>query len=115
MSSRFASTPNPPYYAVIFTNQLSENNAGYEAMGAKMFELALEQPGCLGVESTRDSSGVGITVSYWADEESIKKWKSQSDHIAAQKVGIDRWYDHYELRVAKVERAYSGPEDRKVF
>ena len=28
------------------------------------------------------------------------------------KLGIERWYEHYELRVAKVERAYSGPEGR---
>ena len=65
MSERFSKTPEPPYYAVIFTSQLSEDDAGYEQMGKRMFELALEQPGCLGAESTRDSDGVGITVSYW--------------------------------------------------
>jgi len=114
MTSRFAKTPEPPYYSVIFTNQLSNEDAGYEAMGKKMFELALEQPGCLGVESTRDASGVGITVSYWLDEQSISAWKAQSEHLAAQKMGIDRWYEHYELRVAKVERAYSGPKGREL-
>lgn len=112
MKNRFAVTPEPPYYAVIFTNQLSDNDAGYEAMGKKMFELALEQPGCLGVESTRDTAGVGITVSYWESEESIAAWKAQSQHMAAQQSGMDRWYEHYELRVAKVERAYSGPAGR---
>jgi len=114
MKSRFANTPEPPYYAVIFTNQLSDNDVGYQSMGEKMFELALTQPGCLGVESTRDNAGVGITVSYWADEASISAWKAQSEHLAAQQAGIDRWYEHYELRVAKVERAYSGPEGRKL-
>ena len=114
MNSRFADTPEPPYYAVIFTNQLSENDAGYEAMGKQMFDLALKQPGCLGVESTRDSAGVGITVSYWADEKSISEWKANFEHLAAQQAGIDRWYEHYELRVARVERAYSGPAGRKV-
>jgi len=114
MKNRFANTPEPPYYSVIFTNQLSNNDTGYEAMGIKMFELALEQPGCLGVESTRDEAGVGITVSYWKDEKSISEWKAQSQHLAAQQAGIDRWYEHYELRVAKVERAYSGPEGRKL-
>lgn len=112
MNSRFTKTPLPPYYAVIFTNQLSDNDLGYEAMGEKMFELALEQPGCFGAESTRDADGVGITVSYWKDEDSIKAWKAQTQHIAAQQSGMERWYEHYELRVAKVERAYSGPEGR---
>ncbi|MBT2130404.1 hypothetical protein [Aliiroseovarius lamellibrachiae] len=45
MSDRFTKTPEPPYYAVIFTNQLSPNDAGYAEMGDRMFELALEQPG----------------------------------------------------------------------
>jgi len=114
MSSRFADTPEPPYYAVMFTNQLSDDDAGYAEMGEKMFELAMEQPGCLGVETTRDVSGFGITISYWRDEESIKAWKSVTSHEAAQRTGIKRWYEHFEVRVAKVERAYSGPEGRSV-
>jgi heme-degrading monooxygenase HmoA len=114
MNDRFTKTPVAPYYAVIFSNQLSEDDKGYEEMGNKMFEMALEQPGCLGAESTRDSSQFGITVSYWEDEASIKAWKANAMHLVAQSVGIDRWYSHYELRVAKVERAYSGPQGRAV-
>jgi heme-degrading monooxygenase HmoA len=77
-----------------------------------MAELALKQPGNLGAESARGADGLGITVSYWQDEASIKTWKAVASHLAAQKLGKERWYDHYELRVAKVERAYSGPERR---
>lgn len=114
MNSRFTKTPAPPYYAVIFTNLLSENDAGYQCMAEAMFDLALEQPGCLGAESTRDEARLGITVSYWRDEQSINDWKQLARHLVAQKQGIERWYTHYELRVAKVERAYSGPEGRSV-
>jgi heme-degrading monooxygenase HmoA len=112
MNDRFSNTPKPPYYAVIFTNQLSEDDAGYEQMGEKMFEMALEQPGCLGAESTRDGDGLGITVSYWKDEVSIAAWKAKAEHLVAQRLGMERWYTHYELRVAKVERCYSGPKGR---
>lgn len=112
MTGRFSRTPEPPYYAVIFTNQLSEDDAGYAEMGEAMYTLALAQPGCLGAESARDTTGLGITVSYWDSEDSIAKWKAEAKHLAAQKQGIDRWYSHYELRVAKVERAYFGPEGR---
>lgn len=110
--TRFANTPPSPYYAVIFTSLMSDDTDGYGAMGEAMHELALKQPGCLGMETTRDSEGFGITVSYWTDEASISAWKAMSKHLAAQKHGIERWYSHYELRVAKVERAYSGPEGR---
>jgi heme-degrading monooxygenase HmoA len=113
-SDRFSKTPAPPYYAVIFTSLLAENDEGYGAMADAMYALALEQPGCLGAESARDADRLGITVSYWRDEESIAAWKGLARHLVAQKMGIERWYTHYELRVAKVERAYSGPEGRSV-
>ena len=110
----FACTPEPPYYAVIFTNLLSADDAGYAAMGKAMFDLALSQPGCLGAESVRNGDGFGMTVSYWRSEADILAWKAEAQHIAAQKHDIARWYAHYELRVARVERAYSGPEGRSL-
>lgn len=64
------------------------------------------------MESTRDDTGLGITISYWQDEDSLTAWKDVSEHLLAQKLGKTRWYDHYTLRVAKVERAYDGPENR---
>jgi heme-degrading monooxygenase HmoA len=113
MIAGFANTPAPPHYAVIFTSKRTDvDAAGYAAMADAMAELAAKQPGYLGVESARGADGVGITVSYWRDETAIKNWKAVSDHLAAQRLGRDRWYSHYETRVAKVERAYTGPEGR---
>ena len=104
-------TPAPPYYAVIFTTKRTHHERGYHVMAEQMLELAKKQPGYLGVESVRDNA-LGITVSYWKDEESIRSWKSQSDHLVAQRLGKQDWYEHYELRVARVERAYRGPGGR---
>ncbi|HUS96952.1 MAG TPA: antibiotic biosynthesis monooxygenase [Hyphomicrobiaceae bacterium] len=112
MVQDFAETPEPPYFAVIFSAQRTSGDAGYGAMAARMTELALAQPGCLGAESARNDSGFGITVSYWRDEASIRDWKANADHIGAQILGQRRWYEHYTLRVAKVERAYDGPGGR---
>jgi heme-degrading monooxygenase HmoA len=112
MALGFAPTPAPPYYAVIFTSQLKEGDDGYEAMAKAMFELALLQPGCLGAESARGTDRLGITVAYFTDETSIQAWKQNARHLSAQRLGKERWYSHYELRVAKVERAYTGPIGR---
>ena len=112
--SGFANTPEPPYYAVIFTSTLGDDDNGYDAMGQAMVDLAQHQPGFIGIETTRGADGLGMTVSYWKDEASIQAWKAQSQHMLAQKNGIERWYSHYELRVAKIERAYSGPYGRSV-
>ena len=110
MPDDFANTPEPPYYAVIFTAQRTEGDNGYGAMADAMAELALKQRGCLGAETVRGPTGVGITVSYWTDEDALLAWKENSRHLLAQRLGKERWYSHYELRVARVERAYRGPE-----
>ena len=112
MSSGFTRLPPPPYYVVAFSSQRTTGDNGYGAMAEAMLALALEQPGCLGAESARSPDGFGITNAYFIDEASIIAWKNHTRHLAAQKLGRERWYEHYELRIARVERAYSGPEGR---
>jgi heme-degrading monooxygenase HmoA len=99
-----ANTPSPPYYAVIFTSQRTVEEKGYEDTGSRMLELAKEQDGFLGVESAREE--IGITVSYWRDLDSIRKWKMNAEHRIAQEKGRSDWYKNYKTRIAKVERDY---------
>lgn len=108
--------PQPPYFAVIFTNQRTPGDAGYGDMASHMATLAAEQPGYLGAESARGADGLGITVSYWRSEADIAAWRRNAEHKIARDTGRSDWYQHYTLRVAKVERAYTwaredGPQD----
>ena len=112
--SAFATTPAPPYYAVIFASRrrgLDEERGdhGYGVTADRMVELAAQQPGYLGVETCRDAEGFGITVSYWESEQAIAAWRAHAEHTLARERGRRDWYEHYELRVARVERAYGGP------
>lgn len=104
VKNMIANTPKPPYYAVIFTSVRTDIINGYTEMSELMLELAQQQEGFLGVESARNE--LGITVSYWKDLESIRKWKQQSDHLIAQEKGRKQWYESYKTRIAKVERDY---------
>ncbi len=99
-----AHTPAPPYYAVIFTSVRTEVDMEYGSIANQMVELAKLQEGFLGIESARNE--VGITVSYWKDLESIKKWKVQADHLVAQKMGREHFYEKYKTRICLVERDY---------
>ncbi len=112
MPNGFSDLPPAPYYAVIFTSRLSPDDAGYEAMANALAKLAEHQPGYLGIETSRGNDRLGITVSYWQDESSILAWKGEMKHLLAQRARIERWYDYYSLRVAKVERSYDGPHGR---
>ncbi len=106
-ATSFALGLKAPYYTVIFSSQRRSGDKGYAAMADRMVELAAEQPGYLGVESVRGADGFGITVSYWDSEQAIANWKSHAEHLQAQRKGWSDWYSHFELRVAKVERAYA--------
>ena len=103
-AQQIAQTPEPPYYAVIFTSLQTDDLEGYDAASARMLELAAGMPGFLGVEAARE--GLGITVSYWTDLESIAAWKRHAEHTATQGEGRRRWYSHYATRIARVERDY---------
>lgn len=107
--SEIAQTPQPPYYAVIFTSERTGVDRGYAEMAREMVELASAQPGFIGIESARES--VGITVSYWDSLEAIQNWKQNERHLIAQKLGKSNWYLKYRTRVAKVERDYVFDKD----
>lgn len=105
-SSELARTPVPPYYAVIFTSRRTDGDHGYAAMAERMVALGSSYDGFLGIESARGADGLGITVSYWRDEAAISAWKRDTEHSKAQHGGREKWYADYEVRVARVERAY---------
>lgn len=102
-----ASTPPPPYTAVIFTSLRTDGDNRYAAMAQRMREIAPRQPGCLGEESARD--GLGITVSYWEDDAAAHAWKQVAEHLVAQERGRTAWYADYQVRIAIGTRSY-GPD-----
>ncbi|MEN1681776.1 MAG: antibiotic biosynthesis monooxygenase [Planctomycetota bacterium] len=110
MSKVLAGPYDPPYYAVVFSSIRREiEGEEYGAAAEWMEELASGQPGFLGFESVREPSGFGITVSYWVDLESVSAWGKHADHAGVQRLGRERWYAEYRLRVCRVEEERSGP------
>jgi len=107
-------TPDPPYWAVIFTSlhRAREDGAddGYGGVAERMVELSRGSPGFLGIDSVRGEDGLGITVCYWRSEADIANWKRHAEHLEAQRRGHAEWYAGFELRVARVERAYGKRE-----
>jgi heme-degrading monooxygenase HmoA len=106
-----AETLSPPYYAVIFTSIRTAADNGYAEMSERMVELVQAQDGFLGMESARNE--IGITVSYWRDLESIRKWRENMEHTFAREKGRSDWYESFKVRIAKVESDY-GFEKEKI-
>lgn len=99
-----AETPEPPYYAVIFTSIRTDGDNDYAQMARRIDELAKEQTGYLGVESARED--LGITISYWKDFESIRRWHENGEHRLAQVKGYETWYQSFTVRICRVEKEY---------
>lgn len=101
------SQPKTPYFAVIFTNQrTAQDEPGYLVAAQRMVELASQQPGFLGIHSVRNADGVGITISYWSSMQAIRNWKQNAEHLVIQRIGKEKWYEWFDLRIAKVESGY---------
>jgi heme-degrading monooxygenase HmoA len=99
-----AITPEPPYYAVIFTSIRNDGDGDYDVSAARMLELASQQAGFLGFETARQD--IGISVSYWTTLDAIKAWKANAEHLVAQQRGRNDWYKWYRVRISRVEREY---------
>lgn len=110
--SSVASTPDPPYVAVVFTStRTDKGREAYDEAATRMIALAHEQPGFLGIESARGADGLGITVSYWQDDEAAGAFGRVMEHREVQRSGRDEWYATFALRVCRVERVRTFEAD----
>lgn len=100
---KIAHTPQPPYYAVIFTSMRTEVDNGYAEAAKHVLEIARQQPGFLGYEGARQE--IGVSVSYWESMEAIQTWKSHPEHRKVQEMDA-LWYGESRIRVCRVERDY---------
>ncbi|UTW45314.1 antibiotic biosynthesis monooxygenase [bacterium SCSIO 12696] len=94
-------------YAVIFTATPTPQGKGdsYSQTAQRMRHLAEQQPGFIGISSAFEGD-TEITVSYWESLAAIKAWKANSEHLDAQRLGREQWYQKYKVEVVKVERCY---------
>ncbi|MFE7778325.1 antibiotic biosynthesis monooxygenase family protein [Streptomyces sp. NPDC057445] len=111
MSDHLVAGIEPPYYTVVFTSRLQPDPSGYDETAVRMSELVEQVPGFLGYESARTPGGLGITVGYFRDEDSIAAWQRDPEHRSAQQRGREQWYERYSVHVGKVERSYDFERD----
>ena len=109
-SPAISKTPPPPYWAVIFTLVRTPNDPeGYAAASAEMWQLVREQPGYLAMDSVYGPDRKGIVVAYFSNEEAMREWKANTKHRAVQKMGREKWYETYRIRIGKIERDNTFP------
>ncbi|GEB59807.1 antibiotic biosynthesis monooxygenase family protein [Streptomyces gardneri] len=107
MTQKLVAGLEPPYYTALFTSIRPDAPEGYAETASRMQEIVKEIPGFLGYEAARTPGGIGITVAYFRDLESLDAWRLDTEHQAAKTYGREHWYDSYSVHIGKVERSYS--------
>lgn len=92
-------------FIVIFRATVRQTDSEYSLVAARMRELALGQFGCLEFAAVTEGS-TEIALSYWPSEAHIRAWKAHAEHVLAQQLGRERWYEAYTVQVAEVTREY---------
>jgi heme-degrading monooxygenase HmoA len=99
--------PGTPAFVVIFRARIRALDAEYMRIAARMRELAFAEFGCLGFHAVTAGHDE-VALSYWPDEASIRAWKAHPEHVLAQRLGRERWYESWSVEVAEIGRAYRG-------
>ncbi len=90
---------------VIFRATIKALDPSYFDMARHLRELAFSEFGCIALHSVTEGN-TEITLSYWPSEERIQAWHMHPDHVLAQQMGKTKWYEHYSVEIATVERQY---------
>jgi heme-degrading monooxygenase HmoA len=103
-----------PHVACIFRS--TRNNHAtleYAEWSERMDHLVRTTPGYIGHVSFRDeSTGRGVTISYFGNMASLVKWREQPVHREAQALGRAQFYDDYEIEVAEIVRHHEWRASR---
>ncbi|AXQ31583.1 antibiotic biosynthesis monooxygenase [Solimonas sp. K1W22B-7] len=100
--------PSDARHVVIFRARARRLDAEYAQVAERLRDLALSQFGCLEFVSATEGDQE-IALSYWRDEADIRRWRAQADHLLAQQLGRERWYESYTVQVATLAREYGSP------
>lgn len=94
-------------FVVIFRARVRKLDDEYVRVAARMRELAIAEFGCLEFHAVAEGFDE-VALSYWPDEDSIRRWRSHPEHLLAQQAGRGRWYESYSVQVAAITREYHG-------
>lgn len=100
-------TPETPLFVVIFRARVRELDDEYARVAERMRELAIAEFGCLEFHAVAEGNEE-VALSYWPDEDSIRRWRNHPEHLLAQQAGRERWYESYSVQVAAITREYHG-------
>ena len=99
--------------AVIFEFTPAEGRfADYQALADGLADDVRQSDGFISIERFESISTKGkfVSLSFWRDEEAVRRWRNLQKHREAQKQGRGGIFKSYRLRIAEVLRDYTMDE-----
>jgi heme-degrading monooxygenase HmoA len=91
--------------AVLFFSRLTpEAGDEYVATDQRLMEKARNAPGFEDVKSFTAADGERLTIVWWKDVDTLRAWREDPEHRAAQAKGRALWYRYYDMEVVEVIR-----------
>ncbi|MBI4933184.1 MAG: antibiotic biosynthesis monooxygenase [Actinobacteria bacterium] len=88
----------------VFRNRLAADATDeYAALSPHILALARDMPGFVDAKTFSAPDGERVTIVTFADQASHDAWRDQPEHRAAQRRGIEAFYDEYSIQVAAIE------------
>lgn len=99
----------------IFRSRLRPEAADeYRATAMSLSELVRALPGYLSHKSFLAEDGEKVTIVEFDSDDALDSWRTHPDHIAAKRLGVERYFSEYSMQICSVQRkrAWSLREDR---
>jgi heme-degrading monooxygenase HmoA len=84
----------------------------YRALAEGLADDVRNAAGFISIErfESINNKGKFVSLSFWRDDEAVRKWRNLQKHREAQKKGRGGIFKSYRLRVAQVMRDYTMDE-----
>jgi heme-degrading monooxygenase HmoA len=93
---------------VFRTRLRSENEAEYREWAARIHALAETMPGFISHKTFQADDGERVTIVEFESEEAQAAWRNHPEHSKAQRLGREKFYSEYELKVCELKRVSSN-------
>ena len=76
----------------------------YVALVDRMTEIAETMPGYVSHKGFFADDGERVTIVEFETEEGMRAWRTNPEHVAAQKLARQRYYTEYHVQVCTLDR-----------
>ncbi len=92
-----------PRIVTVFRNRLRHGvDAAYQELAPHITSLARSMPGFVDAKTFSAPDGERVTVVTFESREHHDAWRDHPEHLAAQRRGVDEFYETYSIQVAEV-------------